>query len=187
LGLPDAKPRFLEHSALAVPEELLLQGIRPGLAAGRNPSSAAWKVFAARPLPAPALEHAFGCRVASVGAVELRPQADSAACVMESLDDGWLFLIPGPSRSGWLLAAGASPEHLLGHSRVIAAALSSHSPPCGEFPAYPRLASPLGGSDWLACETSIRFAATARRTPFAKQSWQRQSSAPSTKVIPPRH
>ena len=31
---PHAKPRVLEHSALAVPEELLLQGIRPELAAG---------------------------------------------------------------------------------------------------------------------------------------------------------
>jgi hypothetical protein len=92
--------------------------------------------------------------MASVAAVELRQQADSAACVMESLNDGWLFLIPGPSRLGWLLAAGASPEHLLGHSRVIAAALSGHSPLCGEFPAYPRIASPLGGSDWLACGTA---------------------------------
>jgi hypothetical protein len=151
---PQAKPLSLKHSALAVPEELLLQGIRPELAAGHNPSSAGWKVFAARPLPAPALEHAFGSRMASVATVELRQQADSAACVMESLNDGWLFLIPGPSRLGWLLAAGASPEHLLGQSRVIAAALSRHNPPCGEFPAYPRIASPLGGSDWLACGTA---------------------------------
>ena len=45
--------------------------------------------------------------------------SDPDACWIESLENGWLFLVPG-----WLLAVGATAEALLGSSRVIAAEIA---------------------------------------------------------------
>ena len=47
--------------------------------------------------------------MASAVPVTLKENSDPARCWIESLEDGWLFLIPG-----WLLAVGAPAEALLG-------------------------------------------------------------------------
>jgi hypothetical protein len=150
----DSQPRTLEHSAVAVSEEVLLESVRPKLAENPDHADARWTILAARPLPGPAVEHPFGSRMATVATVELRVEADSSACAIESLEDGWLFLIPNAPRSGWLLATGGPLESLLSRSQVVARVISSHSAPSGEFPAYPRIVSPLGGPNWLACGTA---------------------------------
>ena len=149
-----SEPRTLDHSAAAVSEEMLLEGIRPKLSENPAETQADWTILAARPLPASAVEHPFGSRMASVAPVELRADANASECAIESLEDGWLFLIPNAPHSGWLLATGAALESLLGRSQVVARAISSQGAPSGEFPAYPRIVSPLGGDGWLACGTA---------------------------------
>jgi hypothetical protein len=152
---PKAAPLMVEHSAIVVSEESLLERIRPSLTApGNPPQEAPWTIFAARPLPAPAADHCFGSRTASAVPVTLKDGSNPAACWIESLDDGWLFLVPNAPQSGWLLAVGATAEALLGQSRVVVAEIVHRGSPSGEFPAYARLTSPLCASGWLACGTA---------------------------------
>jgi hypothetical protein len=147
---PNASPLVLEHSAVIVSEEMLLHCIRPSLIAASGPvQEQPWTIFAARPLPAPSVEHCFGSRTASAVPVTLNESSDPAACWIESLEDGWLFLVPG-----WLLSVGAPAETLLGGSRVVAAEIAARGPSSGQFPAYARIASPLCAPGWLACGTA---------------------------------
>ena len=108
-----------------------------------------WTIFAAPPLPSPVVQHPFGSRVASASPVTLKESSDPAACWIESLESGWLFLV-----SGWLLSVGAPAETLLAASRVVAAQITNIAGSSGEFPAYARIASPLCAPGWLACGTA---------------------------------
>jgi hypothetical protein len=94
-------------------------------------------VYASRPLPESAVERHFGSRHASAVAVELKTP-EASACWIESLESGWLFLIPG-----WLIAVGGAPETLLAESRLVADQIRGASHKTAEFPAYPRIADPL--------------------------------------------
>ncbi len=131
----------LEHSAVVVSEEWLLDRLRPRI--DGDDGSSVWTIFASR--PPDSTEHRFGARIASATRVELN---DSSACAIEALDAGWLFLVPDAPGSGWLLAVG---EASLDRSRVIAEMISHIGAPGGEFPAHPRIVSPLAGVGWLAC------------------------------------
>ncbi|MGP0071657.1 MAG: hypothetical protein ACLPWF_06955 [Bryobacteraceae bacterium] len=145
---PEAKPISIEHSAVVVSEQILLDAIRPSITPSGTQDSP-WTIFAARPLPAPTVEHCFGTRVASAVPVTLQDGSDPSACWIESLENGWLFLTPG-----WLLAVGAEAETLLARSRVVASQIATCGPSLGTFPAYARITSPLGASGWLACGTA---------------------------------
>jgi hypothetical protein len=144
----DAAPVTVEHSAVLVSEETLLDAIRPELTAAAD-EEPRWTIYAARPLPSPSTEYSFGSRMASAIPVTVKEGAGSAGCWVESLDDGWLFLTPN-----WLLAVGASADTLLGRSRLVAAEIIRCGTARGTFPAYPRLALPLGAPGWLACGTA---------------------------------
>ena len=146
---PGAKPIEVEHSAVVVSEALLLASIRPQVRDQLEGGAAPWAIFAAPPLPSAVVQHSFGSRMASAVPVTLKENSDHAACWIESLDQGWLFLV-----SGWLLAVGAPAEALLAQSRVVAAEIADCSPPLGEFPAYARIAAPLCAPGWLACGTA---------------------------------
>ena len=149
-----ADPVSVEHSAVVVSEELLLRRVTPGLLSEGNPTNeaeASWKILTARPLPVPAVEYSFGARLASVRPASLAQGTDPSACWIESLDNGWLFLIPGADRAAWLLAIGDSPEALLNHSRVVAEEIAALGGSGGGFPAYPRIASPLCAPGWVCC------------------------------------
>jgi hypothetical protein len=147
-----ATPLTVEHSAIVVSEEALLEGIRPSEIEKTNPSKETrWTIFAARPLASPAVEHRFGSRLATAVPVTLKESSDGTACWIESGEDGWLFLIPNTPSSAWLLAVGENPKALLEHSRVIAGEIAAQGHPSGPFPSYPRIAAPLCGPDWLAC------------------------------------
>ncbi len=75
-----------------------------------------------------------------------------AACWIESVDSGWLFLLPrGENEAATLIAVGDMPGALLGQSRVIAGLIGIVEGPAAEFAAYPRIADPLCGDGWLAC------------------------------------
>jgi hypothetical protein len=145
---PGAAPIVVQHSAVVISEEVLLNAIRPP----SNPLGdleTQWTILAARPLPSPAVENCFGTRMASASPVTVKPGADPDACWIESLEDGWLFLVPG-----WLLAVGARAETLLGSSRVIVDEIANVGTSSSEFPAYARIASPLCAPGWLACGTA---------------------------------
>ena len=150
-----SRPAAFEHSAVVVSEEALLASLQPPISNGPDQEAAAgWTVIASRPLPAPAVEHAFGSRIASVVPVTLSGKSDPNACWIESLQDGWLFLIPANRRSAWLLAVGHAPQTLLGSSHLVAPQIAESGEAVGEFPSSPRLASPLCGAGWLACGTA---------------------------------
>jgi hypothetical protein len=143
---PGAKPIEVEHLAVVVSEELLLQSIRPVVVPNGDSD---WTIFAAPPLPAAVAQHCFGSRMATATPVTLRETSDPAACWIEALDGGWLFLLPG-----WLLSVGASAETLLAGSRLVAPQVANIATSSREFPAYARIASPLSASNWLACGTA---------------------------------
>jgi hypothetical protein len=146
---PDAAPHAVEHSAVLVSEELLLESIRPQRVGQPENGAGQWTIFASPPLPAGTTQHCFGSRMASAAPVTLKENSDPGACWIESLGDGWLFLV-----AGWLLAVGAPAETLLGRSTVIAREIAEVGEKSGEFPAYPRMCSPLGAPGWLACGTA---------------------------------
>jgi hypothetical protein len=145
---PGAKPVAIEHSAVVVSEEVLLNAIQPVLISTGS-QEAHWTIYSAPPLPAPVVEHCFGSRTASAQKVTLTEGSDPAACWIESLERGWLFLV-----AGWLLSVGAPAEALLAGSRLIAPEIANLAASSGEFPAYARIASPLCAPDWLACGTA---------------------------------
>jgi flavin-dependent dehydrogenase len=76
---------------------------------------------------------------------------DSSTCWIESLEGGWLFLIPAGDNAGWLLAVGGTQEFLLAQSRIVAPHIEGVRGNAGQFPAYPRIADPFCGPGWLAC------------------------------------
>jgi hypothetical protein len=149
---PDSKVLAVDHSAVVVSEETLLRELRPRL----MPSDATpgWIIYASRPLPAPAVECAFGTRMASAMAVRLKDGSEPAACWIESLESGWLFLIPHAPGFAWLLAVGSAPGWLLRASLVIREQIAEADAGAADFPAYPRMVAPLSGEGWLACGTA---------------------------------
>jgi hypothetical protein len=149
----EAKTVEVPHSAVVVSEQELWRRIRerlPERAVESGGAPADWIVYAGRPLPDCAAELPFGSRIASATAVELK--GDRESCYIESLENGWLFLMPG--EGGWLLAVGAPAECLLAASRLVAVQIGELGRRLGDFPAYPRISQPLGAPGWLACGTA---------------------------------
>ena len=144
----DAESRILPHSAAVISEQELAARLR-GLPANTGAAAPVWTILASRPIPATSIEHHFGSRVATASAVALRQSADSAACWIESLEDGWLFLVPSKPGHAWLLSVGA--PSLLEKSRLIAGQIDDVTASGGEFPAHPRIVDPICGENWLAC------------------------------------
>jgi hypothetical protein len=143
---PDAAPVELDHSAVIVSEEELLDVLGCEESEGGD---ADWTIIAARPLPAETTEHRFGSRVAMPVEVKLKVPGDTCraeTCWMESVEDGWLFL-----NSGWLIAVGGRPEELLEKSRLVRDQIESFDAGTMRFPSSPRMATPLGGERWICC------------------------------------
>lgn len=158
----NAVPADLEHSAAVVSEQALLETLMDGeeFDVDRYERDAEWRILASRPVPKPAVVHRFGSRYASAVEVKLRDGFDFGSCWIESLENGWLFLIPDSSESAWLLSIGQQAEALLDSSRMIAKEITrlkgSRSNP---FPSAPSIIAPLAGQDmdgsgWLACGTA---------------------------------
>ncbi|MGA3189926.1 MAG: hypothetical protein ABSF22_22705 [Bryobacteraceae bacterium] len=133
-----AEPVELEHSAVVVSEEYLLNSLEPASLKQRH---ADWTIYAAAPLPASTTEHRFGSRVAAPMGVELKAGARTDACWIEAVEDGWLFL-----NSGWLLAVGS-----LEKSTIIKEQIARVDSATVSFSASPRMVAPLGGDGWIAC------------------------------------
>ncbi len=151
----DREPVAIEHSAVVISEEALLETI--GAAGAAKPgcrnsdAEPAYTVWATKPLPAESAEHAFGSRTATATPVTLAPAAEPDACWMESLDEGWLFLVTTAPGRGWLISAASDPQSLLARSRLLQSIVIGAGEPSARFPCAPRIVAPLGGPRWLAC------------------------------------
>ncbi len=149
----DAGPETVPHSAVVISERELLEELAP--ASGLDETADAdLTIHSALPLPACVADHAFGTRKSHSIPVVLRNGAASQTCWIESVAQGWLFLIPEGAESAWLLSVGAAPDVLLAQSRVVAKQIDSVGLPSAAFSAYPRVASPLCGPGWIACGTA---------------------------------
>jgi hypothetical protein len=146
------EPKAFEHSAAVISEQQLLDELRRGLLEQENSFRPNWLIDSAKACLSGVKQHRFGNREASAQRVVLRRGVDPATCWIEALKDGWLFLIPNSEECGWLLTVGG--ERLPEASRIVADQIRGYGAKLGRFPAYPRVASPLGGSHWLACGTA---------------------------------
>jgi hypothetical protein len=143
-----AEPRVLPHSAIVAREQELLDRLPTSADGPASDTPANWTVVASRPLPEVREEHHFGARIARAIPVRLKRDAPCSTCWVESLESGWLFLIPG-----WLLAAGEAQERPLETGRLVNRQIADVAGEPADFPAYPRIAWPLCGPGWLACGT----------------------------------
>jgi len=152
----NAEPVALDHAAVVVSERELLNALQPQTELLDEPTAdeSDFTIFASRPLPSDTVEHCFGSRVASAAPVRLKDADDSASCWIESLKDGWLFLIPDAAESGWLLSVGCPLQEIPEHSSLIAGRIELMNGAAGQFPASPRIVSPLCGPGWIACGTA---------------------------------
>jgi len=143
----------LPHRGLVVSEMDLLDRLwRQTSIATREPSpSPAWSLVASPDFAAlPALQ-SFGARQASVATVALAANAPQDACWVESLPDGWLFLLPSGESRGALIATGYAPESLLEQSLLAAPQIARiESAALRAFPAFPRILAEVCGPGWLA-------------------------------------
>jgi hypothetical protein len=152
---PNVEMLVLPHSAVIVSEEFLLDRIAKTVRFnGASDDSIHWTIVSSRPLPEPSVEHAFGERMATIVPVQLESRSARATCWIESVEGGWLFLLPDDSRAGWLMSVGGRLDTQLAGSGVVAAQVAHLSATSHEFPAYPRVAWPLAGKDWIACGTA---------------------------------
>lgn len=151
----NSAPVVLPHSAVVVSEQDLLDRLRPepSLQTVEQGSDAVWTVFSSRPLPAGSGDHQFGSRVATAAPVALKAGSEKDACWIESLEQGWLFLLP-EREMAWLLSVGGSADELLADSRLISAQIADAGRAGGSFPCHPRVAEPLCEPGWLACGTA---------------------------------
>ena len=147
---PGVEPKSLPHSAVVISEPQLAERLRPSLS-GADASDPSWTIFASRPLPPVAVERRFGSRLARAALVQLKKKSDPSSCWIESLENGWLFLIPNSVCEGYLLSVG---DVSLDQSRLIAPEIDSAGADAAGFPAYPRIIDPLCSGGWLACGTA---------------------------------
>jgi hypothetical protein len=150
---PDGQPLSMPHSAVVVSEQELLGRIQFGYCESA-PSPArqpAWTIFASAPLHPSAVEQHFGSRFAAASRVALKSDCHPAACWTESLESGWLFLLPSGNGEAWLLSVGGQAESLLASSRLVNDQIATLNAAKGTFASHPRLMLPLCEPGWLAC------------------------------------
>lgn len=149
-------PVRLPHAGLVISEQALLEELSSTVATGSEPTRSAieWRVFCtsdALRSAHPHTYHNFGDRLASLAVVTLQDDTDPYTCWVESLREGWLFLLPTHSNAATLIATGLDPQELLKASQLIAPLLAGVSSPFISAPAHPRIADPLCGPGWLSC------------------------------------
>jgi 2-polyprenyl-6-methoxyphenol hydroxylase-like FAD-dependent oxidoreductase len=144
-------PVALPHGALVVSEA----DLDAAFACGPSPAAgpAAFHVHTAAPFPEGALQR-FGDRRTEAAEVRFCDPADSDACWIEAVGDGWLFLTPAGGDRAILLSVGAPADTLLPESRLIAGRVAAGGEPFAGFDTTPRLHAPLQGPDWFACGTA---------------------------------
>jgi flavin-dependent dehydrogenase len=92
-----------------------------------------------------------GSRVARVAEVELRKDVEAEACWIESVADGWLFLLTRGEGRGTLIAVGAAVLSLLSTSRLIAERVAGVRVAGSAIRVYPRLRRSLIAGNTIFC------------------------------------
>jgi 2-polyprenyl-6-methoxyphenol hydroxylase-like FAD-dependent oxidoreductase len=156
----NAQPLELPHSGIVLSEQDLLSDLWQRVAVATpvpSPAGAAeatWTINSAHKSGSPKESQGFGARQASTTKVELAEQAPQDCCWVESLPDGWLFLLPYGQGHAMLISTGYSPDGLVEQSRLIVrhiATLEDAAAPAHQFPAYSQILPELCGPLWLAC------------------------------------
>ena len=156
----EAQPLELPHRGTVVSEQELLSDLWGRAMIPNSDSSpaadpkAVWTIASIQKSDSLPESWHFGSRLAATTMVELSPQAADHCCWMESLPDGWLFLLPSGDRRAALISVGYFPDRLIEQSGLIARQISSltaDTSPAHHFPAFPRILSELSGPNWLAC------------------------------------
>lgn len=139
------------HSGVAVAESQLLSRLTPALTTRADESHQApdWTVICARTNAGESRQH-FGTRVAFAYPVTLHKDADSAACYIESVPRGWLFLLPFEPARGSLLCVGSGSD-LLDESELVAKHVAGVGEKGSSFPAYPSILDCLATPGSIAC------------------------------------
>jgi 2-polyprenyl-6-methoxyphenol hydroxylase-like FAD-dependent oxidoreductase len=152
----NAEAVVLPHSGLAMSESALLDRIWPtvSFSTANDETANAWRVVSSHKDLPRVEQHGFGSRTAATNSVTLAPTAHADACWVESTRSGWLFLLPCGDNRASLISVGATSEALLEESRLVAQQIVELGSPTGQFPAYPRIISPLCGPGWIACGTA---------------------------------
>jgi flavin-dependent dehydrogenase len=146
---------ILPHSGIVIAESTLLERLWPTVSlAGGSCDSTPWQVIASQRSLPEATQYAFGSRIAFTYSVELDEDSMAECCWVEAVRAGWLFLIPCGVGRGSLISVGSGAEELLSQSRLVSGQIKRLGSSTGSFPAYPRIISPLGGHDWIACGTA---------------------------------
>lgn len=125
----------------------LHQDLRPATDPASCPAE--WTLLASGPLPEFVEDLQFGSRIATASSAKLKAGAPAEACWIESVDEGWLFLVPG-GESAWLFSIGSPAADLLPKSRLIANQIASVLEAESEFPSYPASPTPsVPPGGWL--------------------------------------
>ncbi len=152
-GADAGEPRSFPHSGLAIQESALLSRLWQKIHGGEpHPAEYDWQIISARCGPGRMQRH-FGTRMAAATEVMLENAKDDA-CWIESLRDGWLFLVPIGTGKGSLIAVGSDRSALLTESQLVKSQIGEVIGEGVEFAAYPRIFTPLCDSGWLACGTA---------------------------------
>jgi hypothetical protein len=150
----------LPHRGAVVSEQELLDhlwqqvSVSDAAQASVPESDITWSILSvpgAGSLPEP---QSFGSRVASTAQVELSQNASEDCCWVESLPDGWLFLLPAGEGRGTLISAGFAPEALIEQSTLIIRQISNVdvAAVAGRyFPVFPSILPELCCPGWLSC------------------------------------
>lgn len=151
------RPVILPHDAVVVSQADLQGVLKPARDLPARPAALPGiSVLAGTPAP-DANRMEFGRRDAFAARVAISPGAEGD-CLVESLSEGWLFLVPEAVGHGWLLGFGAPLPKLLAGSSLVARMVDAGSGDGLPFETAPRLTLPLAGDDWLACGTAaLRF------------------------------
>lgn len=147
----------LPHSGVVIPENEILERLRArivGLGKDLVTENPAWTIHSTPPTNPGTIVMSFGTRMAVVNEAELVERSDSDACWVESVERGWLFLLPTGEGLGSLIAVGGPVEQLLENSRLAGPQVRKLGKRAVEFAAYPRILSQLCGDGWLACGTA---------------------------------
>ncbi|MFM6830062.1 MAG: hypothetical protein ACKOVA_06990, partial [Novosphingobium sp.] len=150
------EPVAMPHGAVVVSEDDLtnvLEMFPRGNIPTSSDSNALMTCYGMSPFPATAMQR-FGERLSTTARVQLTGEAAPATCWIESVDNGWLFLIPDGSGGAWLLAVGGAPEALAAQAPVIAPLIAAVEPASAAFDTSPRMLEQLAGEGWLALGTA---------------------------------
>lgn len=145
------------HSGVVISENEILERLRARMAGLGNDlavENPAWTIHSTSPTHPDTTSVNFGTRRAGVNEVELAEGAESDACWVESVERGWLFLLPTGKELGSLIAVGGPAKQLLERTHVVGPHVRKLGKRVVEFAAYPRILSRLCGDGWLACGTA---------------------------------